>query len=167
MTIITRSFYWAGPPIPVGGAWFIATPTIMGSDFQALELPEWLPQQVFISRMWAAFEYDMSGQQYMAMEIEAWVDPKGASYYSTDPVGQEGNYQRSISVMQTYDWHPVQEVIRWSEDFSKAPILWNRANGDLFAIKFACSQPTVWSAFEIQFQINTGFTIPTTTGPGY
>jgi hypothetical protein len=166
--IITRSYYWEGPPIPVGGAWFIAGTDQLDSGFQALPIPDWMPEQVFISRLWAGYEYDeTSVKDYMAMEIEAWVDPHGASYFSTTPPGQEANYQRTISVMQVYDKHPVQEVLRWSEDYTRAPILWDRSKNDLFAIKFACSESTVWSAMEIQFQVDENTPIPTTVGSSY
>src|SRR5215813_5933103 len=165
MPLIKRAFWWSGPPIPAGPDQdvytFIAnTKGVLGPGFGELIIPDDLPRQLYISRAWTAFEYnDTDGQDSQAVEVEMWVDIAGQSYFSTDPPGLEANYQHDISILETYNWHPIREVFNWSRHHSP-PILCDFDNGDLLAVKFACSYPLMWTSAQFQYIVDSLVPIP-------
>jgi len=141
-------------------------------------MPTWMPRQVLIHHCIVGFEYNEGShaEDYndglkwsQAVEMEVWVDPKGKSFFSTNPPGLEANFERDISLLQYYSKYPPQEVLTTREHvppIENIPILWDRDAKDLLVFKIAASAPLTWVTVELFFEVAQTVTVPT-IGPGY
>ena len=155
-----RSFVFAPGPVSVGLRRFITGEAAQVDGAVELPLPEWLPDQVFITRVLVSYS---NGRQ----DVEVSGPPVNVSIIvATDPMGiavaSQADLSRAVSIIRgLYTANSAE-----AESQLNVPVVWDRAYGDRLVIQVDTDTALVTLRCEIDFLVPAG-TQPTGPKSGY